>query len=103
MKETTPTFLEEITLSMKLSIWSKSSCGKFLPLGKKSREEKKWDESEAKILVYVLQQLELKPTTSVQNYVHVALLHFPHFNQVYSTEMPLLIKICILRPWKTQK
>ena len=50
MKETTPTLLEEITLSMKLSIWSKSSCGKFLPLGKKSREEKKWDESEAKIL-----------------------------------------------------
>ena len=40
MKETTPTLLEEITLSMKLSIWSKSSCGKFLPLGKKSREEK---------------------------------------------------------------
>ena len=50
MKETTPTLLEEITLSMKLSIWSKSSCGKFLPLGKKCREGKKWDESEAKIL-----------------------------------------------------
>ena len=51
MKETALTLLEEITLSMKLSIWSKSSCGKFLPLGKKSREEKKkWDESEAKIL-----------------------------------------------------
>ena len=50
MKETTPTLLEEITLSMKLSIWSKSSCGKFFPLGKKCREGKKWDESEAKIL-----------------------------------------------------
>ena len=102
MKETTPTLLEEITLSMKLSIWSKSSCGKFLPLGKKSREEKK-NGMNPKPKYYVLQQLESKPTTNVQNYVHVALLHFSHFNEVYSTEMPLLIKICILCPWKTQK
>ena len=102
MKETTPTLLEEITLSMKLSIWSKSSCGKFLPLGKKSREEKK-NGMNPKPKYYLLQQLESKPTTNVQNYVHVALLHFSHFNEVYSTEMPLLIKICILRPWKTQK
>ena len=102
MKETTPTLLEEITLSMKLSIWSKSSCGKFLPLGKKSREEKNGMNSKPKYYV-LLQQLESKPTTNVQNYVHFALLHFSHFNEVYSTKMPLLIKICILRPWKTQK